>query len=181
MLLPVLGKARDASRTAVCLNNQRQIGTSFNMFTEDHEGALPPVSFEWQALASEIDPNLSHQMSMWDNLISQYMKIDLTRNQIRQFGVDKADLVSRSTQSFSCPSDTIARENPDLISRSYSVILGVFVWSESIKISNIANDSLLMSEVPFSRNYFGSNGAASTSNPEHQSFGGIVGLHGNYK
>ena len=181
MLLPVLGKARTASKTSVCLGNQRQIGTSFALFLDDHDQALPPVSFEWPLLAPELDPDLSHQMSMWDNLIATYMQIPLRRNQIRVYGVDSSDVTNTATGSFSCPLDNIDRENTDLIPRTYSVVLGVLDWNGSTKVSDIASDSILMTERPFSRNYFGSNGAPSTRSPSEQSSGGVFGLHGNNK
>lgn len=41
MLLPALGKARDTAKKISCLNNHRQIGTSFELYLSDNEGWYP--------------------------------------------------------------------------------------------------------------------------------------------
>ncbi|MCD5401393.1 DUF1559 domain-containing protein [candidate division NPL-UPA2 bacterium] len=41
MLLPVLARAREKARQAVCMSNLKQIGTAFHMYRQDNEGRLP--------------------------------------------------------------------------------------------------------------------------------------------
>lgn len=41
MLLPVLSKAREKARQAVCLANVKQIGLAFMMYAQDYEDYLP--------------------------------------------------------------------------------------------------------------------------------------------
>ena len=41
LLLPALGRARDAAQTTQCLVNQRQIVTVLNLYTIDHNGYFP--------------------------------------------------------------------------------------------------------------------------------------------
>ena len=41
MLLPALGKARDAARTTHCANNLKQIGLGITMYADDHDDWLP--------------------------------------------------------------------------------------------------------------------------------------------
>lgn len=41
MLIPALGKARDAGRSAVCLSNQRQLGTAMNLYANENNGFVP--------------------------------------------------------------------------------------------------------------------------------------------
>ena len=43
ILLPTLGRAREASRAANCLSNLRQINTAFMLFAHDNKGYLPQV------------------------------------------------------------------------------------------------------------------------------------------
>jgi prepilin-type N-terminal cleavage/methylation domain-containing protein/prepilin-type processing-associated H-X9-DG protein len=43
MLLPALQKARDAVNQAVCLSNQKQIGTAFIMYAGDYNGYTVPL------------------------------------------------------------------------------------------------------------------------------------------
>lgn len=42
LVLPVLRSAREAARTAGCLNNQRQIGVAMHVYAADHQDRLPP-------------------------------------------------------------------------------------------------------------------------------------------
>ena len=44
ILLPTLSRARDASKATACLSNQRQIGTAFVMYINDHENAIPTIA-----------------------------------------------------------------------------------------------------------------------------------------
>jgi prepilin-type processing-associated H-X9-DG protein/prepilin-type N-terminal cleavage/methylation domain-containing protein len=43
ILLPTLGRAREAARAANCLSNLRQINTAFMLFAHDNKGYLPQV------------------------------------------------------------------------------------------------------------------------------------------
>jgi prepilin-type N-terminal cleavage/methylation domain-containing protein len=45
MLLPALSKAWDASNTAKCLSNLRQIGIAVNAYANDHHGCLVPGDY----------------------------------------------------------------------------------------------------------------------------------------
>jgi len=42
MLLPSLGRAKEAARRIACVNNMRQLGLSCSMYTDENEGQLPP-------------------------------------------------------------------------------------------------------------------------------------------
>src|SRR5689334_11516254 len=42
MLLPALAGAKEAGKRIGCLNNMRQLGLALQMYTDDHEGHLPP-------------------------------------------------------------------------------------------------------------------------------------------
>jgi len=41
ILFPVFAKAREKARTNTCINNQRQLAVSFQMFAQDHDQKLP--------------------------------------------------------------------------------------------------------------------------------------------
>ncbi|MHB9132788.1 MAG: type II secretion system protein [Armatimonadota bacterium] len=47
ILFPVFAKAREKARQTTCVNNQRQIATSFMMFAQDHEEYLPNQRSVW--------------------------------------------------------------------------------------------------------------------------------------
>ena len=42
MLLPALAAAKEAGKRAACLNNERQLGLSLVMYTDENNGSLPP-------------------------------------------------------------------------------------------------------------------------------------------
>lgn len=44
MLLPSLHKARNEGKKAVCINNQKQIGMAYNLYTDEHSD-----QFNWQS------------------------------------------------------------------------------------------------------------------------------------
>ncbi len=51
ILLPALGKARDAARTTVCLSNQRQIGVGIATYAAEHNSKYPPDTPQWGHLS----------------------------------------------------------------------------------------------------------------------------------
>jgi prepilin-type N-terminal cleavage/methylation domain-containing protein/prepilin-type processing-associated H-X9-DG protein len=44
IMLPVMGRAREAGKRATCVNKMRQIGMAMHMFANDHNGVLPAQS-----------------------------------------------------------------------------------------------------------------------------------------
>ena len=46
LLTPAFGRAREAARTAQCVNNLRQIGLGIHMYIDEHDFQLPPVLFK---------------------------------------------------------------------------------------------------------------------------------------
>lgn len=46
MLLPVVGRARQAAYRTVCLSNLRQMGQLLAMYVADHNGMLPPANHD---------------------------------------------------------------------------------------------------------------------------------------
>jgi len=43
LLLPTLGKAKEAGRSTACLSNLRQIGIAVQLYTDDHRNRLPEM------------------------------------------------------------------------------------------------------------------------------------------
>jgi prepilin-type N-terminal cleavage/methylation domain-containing protein/prepilin-type processing-associated H-X9-DG protein len=46
MLLPVLGRAREAARTTVCLSNLRQLALAAQIYVNNNNGSYPPAQWE---------------------------------------------------------------------------------------------------------------------------------------
>ena len=64
LILPIVSKARDASRSVSCLANLRQLSVSFRLYAEDHSGVLP-------------DPAVSE--IPWERSLSRYIPVDTFR------------------------------------------------------------------------------------------------------
>jgi len=71
MLLPVLSRAREKARRAVCLNNLKQIGLATLMYCQDYDGLLPsPVGVAastaliWNHISNEYS-GLGHLLAGW--------------------------------------------------------------------------------------------------------------------
>lgn len=41
LLLPVIGRSKEAARASACLSNLRQIGLALQLYTQDHDNRLP--------------------------------------------------------------------------------------------------------------------------------------------
>src|SRR4051794_15919234 len=44
ILLPTLGRAREAARTVACASNARQIALAMRLFSQEHRGYMPALS-----------------------------------------------------------------------------------------------------------------------------------------
>jgi len=67
MLLPALAGAKIKAQRVSCMNQMRQLGFGFPMFSSDHNGTLPPAGW-----ASGSDTAASFQIS-WDSYLNQYI------------------------------------------------------------------------------------------------------------
>lgn len=118
MLLPALAGAKTKAQRVQCMNQMRQLGFGFPMFSADHNGMLPPAGW-----ASGSDTAASIQIS-WDSYINQYIggnanPLDL---QVGTLFAGDAPLV------LVCPADRFPKAvwlgglNPWFALRSYSMV-----------------------------------------------------------
>ena len=54
LLLPTLGRAKESARATACLSNLRQVGTSLQLYVQDHDNRLPVM---YDALISTNGPS----------------------------------------------------------------------------------------------------------------------------
>jgi prepilin-type N-terminal cleavage/methylation domain-containing protein/prepilin-type processing-associated H-X9-DG protein len=66
LLLPALGAARAAGRSAACLSNLRQIGVGLMVYAEGFDGVMPPLQIFGSDLGS------SAQNAMWMGFLGEY-------------------------------------------------------------------------------------------------------------
>jgi prepilin-type N-terminal cleavage/methylation domain-containing protein len=66
ILLPALGKARDAARDLVCQTNLRSIGQALMLYANDHKDSFPPDQFQ-----EPVDPSFAHD-GLQSNVVLAY-------------------------------------------------------------------------------------------------------------
>jgi len=96
LLFPVFSRARENGRRTSCLNNLKQLGTAFKMYTQDHDEHLP------LGIMAEANPTW---LKTWDIQVQPYLK---------------------NAQVLMCPTDTLSHrvDVPGVgkqIFRSYSL------------------------------------------------------------
>ncbi|MBZ0170889.1 MAG: DUF1559 domain-containing protein, partial [Phycisphaerales bacterium] len=71
ILLPALGKARDAGRRVACASNQKQLGTAFVLYSTDFDDKFPPILSGFGLT----DPNTGLRNMLWYDVerIGQYL------------------------------------------------------------------------------------------------------------
>jgi prepilin-type N-terminal cleavage/methylation domain-containing protein/prepilin-type processing-associated H-X9-DG protein len=87
MLLPAVGRARDAARTAACAANMRQVYMGLSMYAADNRGLVPPASFQ------ELNP--PYTWRTWVNPLLTYLPSTMTRS------------IVAMPKVFICPSETV--------------------------------------------------------------------------
>ncbi len=90
ILLPALGKAREAARTVQCLSNERQMGTGLIMYAGDYGESLP-----WGTMLGGEEP------TDWGKMITAYLLGDAPLSQGNVVGT------GNDLGIFTCPSAPI--------------------------------------------------------------------------
>ncbi len=105
ILLPTLGRAREAARTVACASNARQLALAVRLFSQEHRGYMPAVSDkDW---AFQRDP----QRSIWvyRSGSNPPVMLDWASSLLPYLGVRNVEwFVDAKDKSkvFICPSDT---------------------------------------------------------------------------
>lgn len=89
LLLPALGRAKEAANKTVCISNMRQLGVALNMYANDHKGMLP-----WPGSS---DP--------W----SESWAIALLKKKYIPQGYDASPAGNGGSPILYCPSDVVQR------------------------------------------------------------------------
>ncbi len=122
MLLPALGKAKQAATGIACLNNNKQLMVAWNMFATDHEGRVPYASAHaWESSAP----------FAWSLGSVSGLTVDSTENYINKGVLYR--YVGNSDNVFRCPSDTdlVKNQKGELVNRDRSYSMNIFMggWS----------------------------------------------------
>ena len=77
ILLPSLSRAKELARSAVCMNNLKQLGTLFALYTEDYDGVLPPANYQvawypmWNQVIEDDGQSLSNPVLAADRMFGR--------------------------------------------------------------------------------------------------------------
>ena len=155
ILLPSLMKARKKAESAVCKSNLKQLSITLTIYSHDNKDNMVVgwTGYNWNCVT-------------WDDYIGDYMDRPLTLAQKKKEWISKADSNSNANQIFKCPSDSIPLDPafPNGWRRSYVINkntnsnLGVAWRNSNIKVDEIANDTMVLTERPHARNRLGKEG-----------------------
>jgi prepilin-type N-terminal cleavage/methylation domain-containing protein len=94
MLLPALSKAKEKAMRISCLNNMKQVGLAFSMYSNDNNDLIPYGGFK--------NP---FGQTCWDQLIASYLGINLNGSQMTAVAFP----LTVSSKILLCPGDNIPR------------------------------------------------------------------------
>ena len=159
LLLPVLARAKEKGRRAVCLSNLRQFGQAFTMYEHDNPRNLP------ESDETGGDYRLPSNVFVFQATVEQYLNAETMSPYVPGFRViDAAARKAEVTGIWWCPSmvyrtrDQIQSQidNWGYFSASYSYFARVEVWKpgqvtlpERLTENELRPDRLLMNDVLF--------------------------------
>lgn len=74
ILFPIFARARNKAQHTRCINNMKQIGTACEMYEDDYEGTVVPVSIGAGLPGGETANTGMYWGYMWGDLIDPYIK-----------------------------------------------------------------------------------------------------------
>ncbi|MCJ8328724.1 MAG: DUF1559 domain-containing protein [Lentisphaeria bacterium] len=76
MLLPVLGRAREEARKALCKNNLKQQAMAYQLYASEHDGIFPwhaVNSPQWHGTYAGVETNVSNCVADWRGELETYI------------------------------------------------------------------------------------------------------------
>ncbi len=168
LLLPALSKARDASRSAVCGNNVRQIGLGMEMYANEYKDRYPRAlpllnSFqhddpaEWKKpWPSSVCP--SEWQSCYPSMVVPYLGIDI--RQPFDYLKLKDQFKEEAVPFFTCPANEIPKgaNDPDR-KCDFPLDYGFANWaSQNLRHELDLNSEFLMSDMTWGLAYVDGSG-----------------------
>jgi len=103
LLLPALGRARDRARGVQCMNNTRQLVVAWQLYSDDHNGRL---AYNLGMVGTSLIGSTRTNANWVNNVMTWELDSDNT-NTATITEASLASYVSRSVQTYRCPSDSV--------------------------------------------------------------------------
>ena len=122
ILLPAIGRAKEAARSSVCMSNERGLGTAFVLYAADNNGFNPPVRDQgWDIQRFGNPPwTMDVRVRMSDWYYEPTSKYTGTRVK-----TDSPLLVETAFSMYRCPSSKI---DPEVFSLGVTALPAVSYW-----------------------------------------------------
>ncbi|MFN4243763.1 MAG: type II secretion system protein [Tepidisphaerales bacterium] len=118
ILLPTLGKARQAAQTAACLSNLRQLGQAALLFANERKGYIPTATDHWTAITQDVSrTKYSYRENGFVRDWASSLVPFLGGDDRRDFETAPGDM----PRVFVCPSDRINFDWVNINSPGYTV------------------------------------------------------------
>jgi len=132
MLLPALSNAKAKAQTVKCMNNLRQWGLAFRLYTDDNNGIIPE---EGNVKNSIIDPgipgpsgNADNRDTAWYNVVP----VMLSQASLVQLYINNQPPLPSSGSLFSCPSAPLP--DPALFPGGPKLSHAYFMYAENSRL-----------------------------------------------
>jgi prepilin-type processing-associated H-X9-DG protein len=135
LLLPVLTRAKEAGRTAVCGNNLRQIGIASSLYSMDNKGALPDFLQWLHATPGDIStgklfPYLKSRPVYVcpTDKVAVNSKVGIPSSRSFSYAMNCIMCHENDTAKFIAPSRTLLFMEPNLGLADLSGLVGPVIW-----------------------------------------------------
>jgi len=132
ILLPVLSTAREKARSAICINNLKQMGSAYIMFAQDHNRAFPREA----AMISSSGGSPGFYPDYINTPATFWCPSALIRRRINKLtvpGILPTSIIDTNT-GINCFQDTSSTK------RSYSFVWGLTVTNHATEVIPIISD-----------------------------------------
>ena len=129
MLLPALSSAKAKAQTVKCLNNSRQWGLAFRLYTDDNHDIVPE---EGNTVNSINDPGSATSANNRDTAWYNVVPVMLSQPTLVQLYINNQPPLPESGSLFSCPS--AAPPSPTLFPGGPKLAHAFFMYAENSRL-----------------------------------------------
>ena len=151
MLLPALSRAREKARTAVCMNNLKQLGIWFVMYADDYNGWMMPYRHYSPPSSSGIDVPYIWEwpmlMVVWKYVQTSKVPPPFTYTNVNNFRSNPPEGIFRCPSSRRSETGRAGSDygmNTYLGYRNEDKALAGYAWKKLYRVSAVSQVIILM-------------------------------------